>query len=209
MTPKLDSKVQPRRTHSDRREAAEGALIRAALSLIADRGVKGTTLADVGEAAGYSRGLAPHYFKTKERLLQATARYVHEQYGALLGAKKAKPGLETIIRILELVCTMRSGKAAKAVSLMQKEAFFDTFGLRDIFKKYNREALRRIENEIKAGMANGEIRKSVNPRAEAAVLLSLVRGVRAQLVSSPQQVNLSKMKRELTQFAIRSLRIDG
>jgi AcrR family transcriptional regulator len=208
MAPKLKAKDPVRRTQSDRREAAESALFQAALSLIADRGVKGTTLAEVGEAAGYSRGITAHHFKTKDRLLQATARYVHERYASLLAAKKAKSGLETIVQIVELSCTARSVEVTRAVSLMQKEAFFDTSGLKDVFKKYNRAALQRIENEIRAGMASGEIRKRINPRAEAAILLALIRGVRAQWILSAEKVNLPKMKRELTRFARRNLAVD-
>ncbi|WP_050043998.1 TetR/AcrR family transcriptional regulator [Bradyrhizobium sp. LTSPM299] len=208
MAPKLNVKEPLRRTQSDRREAAEGALLQAALSLIANRGVKGTTLAEVGEAAGYSRGIATHYFKTKDGLLQATAKYVHERYASLLAGKKAEPGLETIVQIVELSCTVRSVEAARAMYLMQKEALFDTSGLRDVFKKYNRAALQRIENEIRTGMANGEIRKRINPRAEAATLLALIRGVRAQGVLASEKVNLPKTKRELTEFARRNLAVE-
>jgi len=203
----LKAKDQLKRTQVDRREAAESALLQAAISLISDRGVKGTTLAEVGEAAGYSRGLAAHHFKTKDRLLQATAEYVHERYVDLLAAKKARPGLETIVQIVELSCTMRSVEVARAVYLMQKEAFFNTSGLRDVFKKYNRAALQRIENEIRAGVANGEIKKAANPKAEAVILLALIRGIRAQWILASGKVNLSKMRRELTQYVRRNLSV--
>jgi AcrR family transcriptional regulator len=209
MALKSNTKDQSRRTQAGRREAAEGALFEAAIALIADHGVKGTTLAEVGAAAGYSRGLAAHYFKTKDRLLQVTAEYVHQRYADLLAAKNAKPGLETLLQIVELSCTMGGVEVAKAVYLMQKEAFFDTAGLREVFKRYNRSALRRIENEISAGILNGEIRKGINPSAEAVVLLALIRGVRAQWFLASERVNLLKMKRELTQFVRRNLSVGG
>jgi AcrR family transcriptional regulator len=41
----------------------------AAIRLIIDRGTQGTTLKDIGELAGYSRGLANHRFGSKERLM--------------------------------------------------------------------------------------------------------------------------------------------
>ena len=42
---------------------------------------------------GYSRGLAAHYYKTKDRLLQATAEYIGEQYVRLLHEKSDEPVL--------------------------------------------------------------------------------------------------------------------
>ena len=47
MVAKQNAVRAPRRRQADRREAAETALLEAAISLIAARGVKGTTLADV------------------------------------------------------------------------------------------------------------------------------------------------------------------
>jgi len=130
MATKLSAKEPLRRTQSDRREVAEGALLQAALSLIASRGVKGTTLAEVGEAAGYSRGIAAHYFKTKDGLPAGYREIRSRAYASLLAAKKAKPGLETIVQIVELSCTVRSAEVARAVNLMQKEALFDTFRIK-------------------------------------------------------------------------------
>ena len=50
------------RTQSDRRDTAEARILDAALRIVAERGTDGMTLAEVGEAAGYSRGLPAHYF---------------------------------------------------------------------------------------------------------------------------------------------------
>ena len=55
----------------DRRDEAEARLLTTARRLIARLGWAGTTLADAGEAAGYSRGLAGHYFGSKAGLLRA------------------------------------------------------------------------------------------------------------------------------------------
>jgi AcrR family transcriptional regulator len=209
MSSQSNTQNRTRRTQVDRREIAEIALFEAAIALIADHGVKRTTLAEVGAAAGYSRGLAGHYFKTKDRLLQATAEYAHQRYAEQLADKNAKPGLETLLQIVELSCTKRSLEIAKAMYLMQKEAFFDTAGLADVIKKFNRDALRRVENEISAGVSKGEIRKDIKARAAAVVLLGLIRGIPEQLFFSAEKVKLSKIKRELTQFVARNFSIVG
>jgi AcrR family transcriptional regulator len=198
-----------RRTQADRREAAEGALLDAALSLISARGVKGTTLGDVGEAAGYSKGIAAHYFKTKDRLLQATAEYVNEQFARALARESSKPGLETLLRFVDLSCSPRRLESSRAMYLMQKEAIFDTSGLNNIFKKYNRRALKQIEDEIRAGIANGEIRNDANPKIEAAMLLALTRGARTQWLLAPDELNLLKVKADLRDFVRHNLAAKG
>ena len=51
-----------RRSHAERREEAERRLLEAAMEIVAKRGTVRMTLAEVGEAAGYSRGLPAHRF---------------------------------------------------------------------------------------------------------------------------------------------------
>lgn len=194
-----------RRTQSDRREAAERALIEAALSLIAVHGVKGMTLGDVGETAGYSRGIAAHYFKSKDGLLQAAAEDIYEHYSRLLGGDSTRPGLETIFQFVDLSCTTRRLPSSRAMYLMQKDAFFNTAGLAGILKKYNRQALNRLEREIRVGIANGEIRKDADPKSEAMILLAMTRGIRSQWILAPNKVNLLKMKGDVIAFIRRSL----
>ena len=61
----MDASTRKRRTQEERREEAERRILEAATRIIGKTGVETFTLADVGEAAGYSRGLPAHYFKTK------------------------------------------------------------------------------------------------------------------------------------------------
>ncbi|WP_206337380.1 TetR/AcrR family transcriptional regulator [Streptomyces sp. Z26] len=60
-----------RRTQEQRRAEAERRVVGAAIGLIARAGSRGMTLAQVGEAAGYSRGIVYHHFGSRERLLEA------------------------------------------------------------------------------------------------------------------------------------------
>ena len=60
-----------RRTQRERREQAERKVLAAATALIAQHGSRALTLAEVGEAAGYSRGIVSHHFGSRENLLRA------------------------------------------------------------------------------------------------------------------------------------------
>src|SRR5215831_16758745 len=76
--PRAESKQ--RRSHSERREEAEERMLQAAVKIVAERGLESLTLAECGEAAGYSRGLAAHYFDSKVGLLTAIATHIVSDY---------------------------------------------------------------------------------------------------------------------------------
>ena len=44
-------------------------MLQAAVEILAAKGFAGLTLNDVGEAAGFSRGLPAHYYGTKEQMV--------------------------------------------------------------------------------------------------------------------------------------------
>jgi AcrR family transcriptional regulator len=67
----MNDKTIPRRTQAERTDEARAALCEAAIELIAERGLVGVTLSDVGARAGYSRGLAVYHFGSKSGLILA------------------------------------------------------------------------------------------------------------------------------------------
>ena len=87
-----------RRTQPQRREEAEQRLLDAALSIVARRGAVRMTLAEVGEAAGYSRGLPAHRFGSKAGLVHALAVTIGARFGQQREQGPAlAPGLESIV----------------------------------------------------------------------------------------------------------------
>src|SRR3954471_10969656 len=69
----------------------------AAIRLFADRGIDGTTVRDIAQAAGVSPGLLRHHFGSKEGLREACDQYVLDRSMGikeelLLGGKMAQPG---------------------------------------------------------------------------------------------------------------------
>src|SRR5450432_1104982 len=80
-----------RRSQTERRDEAEHRLLAAAVRLVGERGLERITLAEVGEAAGYSRGLPAHYFGGKEGLVGALASHIVEGFGVGLGRVEKHP----------------------------------------------------------------------------------------------------------------------
>lgn len=67
-------------------------LIRATIRSVARRGFAETTMADVTREAGLSLGLANLHFKSKDRLMEETLRYLSEEYESACFAAMASAG---------------------------------------------------------------------------------------------------------------------
>lgn len=80
---KIQANSQPlpqRKSHEERTELSDSLMFKSAIKLIVDKGTDKTTLKDVGELAGYSRGLAGYRFGTKAGLFEFIVRSVGEQW---------------------------------------------------------------------------------------------------------------------------------
>lgn len=69
-----------RKTHAERTDLSDRLMLNAAIALIVDRGTDKTTLKEVGELAGYSRGLAGYRFGSKAGLFEFIVRSIGEQW---------------------------------------------------------------------------------------------------------------------------------
>ncbi len=86
-----------RRTQAERTALSDQRMLDAAVALICERGAAGTTLKDVGERAGYSRGLASDRFLSKGGLSAFIIRSIGESWlRELRRVVKDKVGVEAI-----------------------------------------------------------------------------------------------------------------
>ena len=67
-------------------------LIEATIDSLAKRGYADTTMADVADGAGLSRGIVNFHFESKEKLLVATLQFMSEEYAAHWRAALDKAG---------------------------------------------------------------------------------------------------------------------
>jgi AcrR family transcriptional regulator len=196
--PALRNSGESRRRQADRRQAAENALLAAAVRLIATKGVTGTTLAEIGEAAGFSKGLPGHYFKTKNRLLQSVVEYLFDLFAErLVAGRSAERGLDSLIKAVEIYFAPINVTLVKSFVLLQKEALMKDSGLRDIIQQYNRRTIDRLAKEIQIGIGNNEIRTEVDPHLQATLLLGALRGVNAQWAMNRKAVGRDQVRDEM------------
>jgi len=191
-----DPARKPRRTHTERREEAEARMIDAAVRIVAERGLEELTLAECGEAAGYSRGLAAHYFGSKERLLPAIAAHIVTDYSQRLRAGSRRlPGLDGLLESVAFyidsgcdnVVVLRAFHAVLGSALKQAPLSAEIAAL-------NHNSITAFAEPIRRGIERGEIRRDVDPMAQAAMIVAALRGVMTQWLLDPARTDLGRIK---------------
>jgi len=198
-----------RRTHAERREEAERRLLEAALVIVARRGSVRMTLAEVGEAAGYSRGLPAHRFGSKAGLVHALAGYIGERFGAQRERGAAhEPGMAAILGNIRFYFSRKGDAytATRALLVMMTESCMEpNADLRHELAAYNRTALAWFEEHIRIGIERGEIASDNDPAVAAVILLGAMRGVMLQWLVD-ERIKLVAVRDRLLQIAEQVLR---
>ncbi|HEY3464445.1 MAG TPA: TetR/AcrR family transcriptional regulator [Amycolatopsis sp.] len=185
-----------RRTQEQRRAETERRVLDAAMALIARSGSRAVTLAEVGEAAGYSRGIVYHHFGSRERLLEAV---VDEAQRFDVPAYQGD-GLEHLVRIVEayLRNVVRRTPSARAFLQLWGEAIAADPVLAPLFARRDADFRLLLANVVRQGVADGSIRSDANPAAAAVLVVALVRGTGLQLIAQPPVRGVPALIREAT-----------
>jgi TetR/AcrR family transcriptional repressor of bet genes len=85
------------------KETRRQQLIEATIDSLAKRGYSETTMADVADGAGLSRGIVNFHFESKEKLLVATLQYMADEYSAHWRAALLKAGDDPARQLSALV----------------------------------------------------------------------------------------------------------
>ena len=85
------------------KETRQQQLIEATIDSLAKRGYAETTLANVADGAGLSRGIVNFHFESKENLLVATLQYMSEEYGDHWNTALERAGPSLASRIWAIV----------------------------------------------------------------------------------------------------------
>jgi AcrR family transcriptional regulator len=194
------AKPRPRRTQPERVAESDGRMMSAALRLIGERGYRGTSLAAIGEAAGYSRGLVHERFGSKSGLLWKLVKHMlrvwnHEGQAR---SEASHVGIDALCDLLDnhqrAVATDRGIRAFYALMF---EALGPTPELVKEFRELHRRFRADIVRTLRAGIAGGTIRADIDPDAQAAILLGSLRGIAFQWLLDPEGFALDAAYMEL------------
>jgi TetR/AcrR family transcriptional repressor of bet genes len=96
--------IEPeKRGRKQSKEVRRLQLIEATIDSLAKRGYSETTMADVADGAGLSRGIVNFHFESKEKLLVATLQFMADEYAAHWRAALQKAGADAAGQLAAVV----------------------------------------------------------------------------------------------------------
>jgi AcrR family transcriptional regulator len=183
------------RTQAERTRDSERRLVRAALELIAERGIERTTLRAIGERAGTSRGLANYHFGSKEELLRKAVNELLRGWSrrVLEPAVVGRVGFDALRAALaqhrEL---LRRDPDVRAYYTLVYAALGPMPELRGDLARAHAAQRRRVAGWIAAGIEVGEIRADADPVQQAGLYLGALRGIVYQWMIDPESIDLGQ-----------------
>jgi len=195
-----------RRTQEDRREESDRRILRAATRLIARNGSAGTSLAEIGLAAGYSRGLPSERFGTKDALLRSVVATIEEAFQARmaldLGDKKGLAAVEARIGA-HLDGASKGAAGVRALYLLYMESLTVAPDLHAQIAQMGHDNRDGLAVHLREAQRRGEIDRDIDPKAHAMVILGAIRGIITQWVIDPDAVDLQEAKAVLVSMVRR------
>ncbi len=218
MSPGLDvAKVSPadggsvppraeRRSQEERRSQAEQGLLDAAVALFAKRGVDQTSLADIGNQAGYSRGLVNHHFGSKATLVERLAERSRSDFVAGL-ADFDGDEVDALVTLADAYLDKGALKAdtTRAFFVMWGAALPEEAALREVTATGDARFRMAVESLVRLGQQNDTVTADVDPRGVATTLVGMLRGVIAQFLIDADGVDLAAARTACEQFLRRTL----
>lgn len=177
-----------RRTQAERRAESDERLLRAAAELVVERGIEGTSLAEIGRRAGYSHGLVHNRFGSKEALVERlnteAVRLFTETTLAAVGGTRGLPALRIVAdTYLDLVESPDPlGRVHLVVWSEAIARASERRSYRITWDRYFRSAFATL---IRDAVADRSVRSDVDVDAMAMVVVGLLRGVALQLMLEP------------------------
>ncbi|MBT2568511.1 TetR/AcrR family transcriptional regulator [Arthrobacter sp. ISL-85] len=172
-----------RRTQQERREEAEARLLDAALTLLSRKGWVGMTLAEVGHAAGYSRGQAAQHFGSKGALLRALTLHITSSFAEEMKAvPPPAPGLQAVLSYVRVYLGRSDPKwtNTRALLLLLAESLLENSETAGVVAEYHLEMITWLEDNLREGIARGEVRHDIDPALGAEFVVGAMRGLALQ-----------------------------
>lgn len=182
-----------RMTQAERTALSDTRMLNAAKELIAECGTHNTTLREVGERAGYSRGLASNRFGSKEGLFSQLVLDFNRQWAEELrntvGDSTGLPAFNAALDAVEYFLLNRS-QEMKALYIL----WFESMSSHDEVRQrlaLNHKAYRRdAERWVREGIQEGTIRDTIDPQSFAVEFASLIFGLIYQWLIDPESIDV-------------------
>ena len=179
-------------------------MLDAAIELILEHGIEKTTLAAIGEKAGYSRGLATYRFGSKAGLFDAVCKSISREWLHYLHAGVgAQTGIEAMCTALDAFFKFVSDfpREAQVLQILYCGAASPKSEFRETSVSIHQRQRDDVADWVRAAQKSGSIRDDVDPVSVAAQYIAYISGMTYLWVISPESIDFAKanddMKRHL------------
>lgn len=181
------------RTQAERRAESEAKLLRAALELIAVQGFAGTTVAQIGEQAGYSRGLVTQHFGSKLGLARALVGLINQGFeNDTVPRVERVPDKDILYAWIDrYIAALETDSARyRAILALQAESITSLEDLRPHIADLNESVRAYLKQRLGAAQSRGEIPADVDVHALVTAVLGMLRGTASQYLIDPERTRL-------------------
>jgi AcrR family transcriptional regulator len=164
----------------ERSELSTRRMLEATAELLSERGLEGTTLAEIGKRSGYSHGLVTRRFGNKSNLLIALIERMTEQFGpGRLGATiGSRTGASAVNHILGRIAEeAETGPAQlRGFYALGFEAVKPLPEVQEHLREMNRTFQGQLAALIEAGQREGTVRSDADPLVVSRMIAYSLRG---------------------------------
>lgn len=187
-----------------------------AMEVFARKGVSRTSLDDIAQAAGVTRGAIYWHFKNKAALFDAMMERVQlpiEEASVRARERASEDPLELVrdctLAVLKQVTADEHCRCVFDIACNKVEYVEETESLRERYLAGRAKYLAQMEKGLRAAAKRGLLAPQVDPRLAAVGLHALVDGLIRNWLLDPKYVPLPKAARPLIEGYLNGLRAPG
>lgn len=196
-------------TQAERTAISDRAMLDAAVELILEHGTDKTTLAAIGEKAGYSRGLATYRFGSKAGLFDEVCKsisrrwleYLNEGVGEEYGVDAMCAALDAYFRFVSDL-----PREARVLQILYCAAASPKSEYQQTSVNLHQRQRDDVADWIQRGIQDGSVREDVNPESVAAQYIAYISGMTYLWLIHPTSVDFHKANEDMKKHLKLSLK---
>lgn len=188
-----EAPARRRMTQSERTAMSDERMFKAARELLVERGTHNTTLKEIGERAGYSRGLASNRFGSKEKLfsqmVQDFNRRWAEELASFVGDRRGLPAIMGAFSAVEHFLISNSDEM-KSLYILWFESMTSHDEVRQMLASSHKTYRRDVQRWVRQGIEDGTIRPAIDPASYAVEFAALIFGLIYQWLVNSSAISI-------------------
>ena len=196
-----------------KKEEKVSKILTVALSLLAKKGYENTTINDLADAAGISRGLLHYYFKDKEDLVAKALTFGFgpmwdSSIGTIQNARSPEQLVDNMIKILKK--NLEDNPDFSALLFEMWVSGRRSPKIRTVFNEGLNEAIERLKRLLQFASSIGIIK--INPDESEGIiriLLAMYHGLTIQLLTNPEKIEDKKIWIPIRKMLLSAFQTNG